>query len=83
MWDSRHQLFDGAKLRANSGSKPFTAEGAEDSRRARRKPGQLALSQAVFAFDLILGEATDSGQRTSAVGYSNRDHDFIGARRIV
>ena len=41
------------------------------------------LSQAVFAFDLIFGEATDAGQGAAAVGYGYGYHDFVGAGGVV
>jgi len=40
-------------------------------------------AQAVFAFDLIFGQAADSGERTTAVGDGDGDHDFVGAGRVV
>src|SRR6266478_5675324 len=41
------------------------------------------LTKAVFAFDLIFGQAADAGERAAAVGYRDGYEDFVGARGVV
>src|SRR4051812_44856507 len=41
------------------------------------------LTQTVFALDLRNRQPADARQRTAAVGDGDRDHDLVGARRVV
>src|SRR5258708_10487925 len=41
------------------------------------------LTKAVFAFDLIFGQAADAGERAAAVCYRDGYEDFVGARGVV
>src|SRR5258708_18300270 len=41
------------------------------------------LTKAVFAFDLIFGQAADARERAAAVCYRDGYEDFVGARGVV
>src|SRR5881397_1887874 len=43
----------------------------------------VKLPQTVFAFDFRNRQSPDARQWPAAVGDRNRDHDLVGARRIV
>src|SRR6516162_176386 len=45
--------------------------------------GRARLSQAVFALNLFLRQATNPRQRASAVGHSDCHEDLVGARCII
>src|SRR5213078_388697 len=52
-------------------------------RRIPTSNSPVKLSQTVFAFDFRNRQPADTRQGPAAVGHCNRDHDLVGARRVV
>src|SRR5438105_3285715 len=52
-------------------------------RRIPTSNSPVKLSQTVFAFDFRNRQSADARQWPAAVGDCNRDHDLVGARRVV